>query len=191
MKFIAMDCETGGFSYKDRSLLTAYFLIFDENFNAISELDLKIKPDGDEPYKVDAGALTVNKINLIEHDKVAVPVTEARSQLYNFLSANTDGGKEKLFPVGQNVMFDMEFIFDHLLRKNSWSKFVSYHFLDTAGIALFFKVCGKMPIDYKTRLSSLADFFNVKYDELHTAKDDTILTVKVLRAMMKECKKNE
>jgi DNA polymerase III alpha subunit (gram-positive type) len=188
MKFIAFDVESGGFDSKERSILTAYFLVFDENFNAISELDLKIKPDGDAPYRVDAGALIVNKINLIEHDKVAIITSEARAQLYNFLSANTDNGKEKLLPVGQNVTFDMDFIFDNLLRKNSWNKFVSYHSLDTAGIAQFFKICGKMPLDHKTKLGSLAEFFNVKVGELHTAKDDTILTVKILKAMMKEFK---
>ncbi len=184
-RFLAFDCETGGLE-PDRSLLTAYFIAYDENFNTLGDLDLKIKPDNDEPYIVDAGGLGVNKIDLVEHDKIAIPMKEAKRQLYDFLSAHKPEGKGKLIPVGQNINFDIGYLQQHVLSKKVWDNFVSYHPIDTAGIATVMKLLGLIPRSEKTRLTNLADIFNIPFTNAHDAKADTIVTVKVLRAMLKK-----
>ena len=183
-RFLAFDCETGGLD-DDRSLLTIYLVALDENFKTLGELDLKIKPDDDGPYKVDAQALSVNGINLIEHDKVAIPLKEAKRQLYDFLATHKPEGKGKLIPVGQNTWFDISCVQRHLMRKKVWDQFVSYHAIDTAGIALLMKILGKIPRDEKTRLERLAEMFNVPLVNAHEAKADTLATVRVFKAMLK------
>lgn len=183
MRLIAFDLETGGLT-KDKSPLTAFFVVFDEGFNVLGELSLKIKPNGDDPYIVTAGALAVNGIDLVEHDKQAVPVDEAKKQLYSFLQRMSEDGRYKLIPVGQNIYFDIDFVTEHFISLNNWKRFCSYHVLDTAGIATLFKLAGIIPIKNKTRLSALAEFFDVKVKSFHTAQDDTIACVKILKKML-------
>ena len=189
-RFLAFDCETGGLG-DDRSLLTVYFVAMDENFRVLGELDLKIKPDDDEPYRVDGQGLEINGINLSEHDKVAIPLKEARRQLYDFLAAHKPEGSGKLIPIGQNIWFDIGCVLRNLMRKKVWDQFVSYHPIDTAGIATVMKLIGIIPRSEKTRLTNLADIFGVKLKNAHNAKADTVATVKVLKAMLKALTKGK
>ena len=105
--YVAFDNETGGLT-KDCSLLTSHFIIADEQLNVIEELGLVIKPNDHQPYRVQATALAVNKINLIEHDKVAITQSEAAQKLFLFLKKHSNNGQIKLIPIGHNVSFDIE-----------------------------------------------------------------------------------
>src|ERR1700676_3506517 len=115
-KHIAFDVESGGLLAKECSLLTVYFTVLDKDLNFLSELPLAIKPDNNAPYQVTAQALEINKINLIAHDKIAIAESDARQRLYNYLKMESDGGKIKLVPVGQNIKFDIDFVNAHLLN---------------------------------------------------------------------------
>jgi DNA polymerase III alpha subunit (gram-positive type) len=183
MRMMAFDLETGGLT-EDKSILTAYFVVFDEDFNILDEMDLRIKPDNGAPYIVTAQALQVNGINLVEHDKEAITMTEAKRKLYDFLKKNSDNGAIKLIPVGQNIYFDISFLNSQMLNANNWKHFVSYHVLDTAGIAVLFKIAGIIPKENKTRLTELVKLFNVTLDNAHTAKGDTFACVHVLKQMI-------
>ena len=187
--FLAFDCETGGLS-SDRSLLTAYFIVYDEDFRTLGELDLKIKPDNDAPYIVDAGGLAVNGIDLVEHDKIAIPMKEAKRKLYDFLATHKPEGKGKLIPVGQNIGFDISFVQENMLSKKVWDNFVSYHPIDTACIATVMKLIGMIPKSEKTRLVNLVELFDVPLTNAHDAKADTVATVKVLRKMLQKLRGN-
>lgn len=189
-RFLAFDCETGGLA-KERSLLTVYFVALDQDFRVLGELDLKIKPDDDGPYLVDGQALEVNGINLVEHDKVAIPMKEAKRRLYEFLSKHKPEGSGKLIPIGQNIWFDIDCVNRHMLAKKVWDQFVSYHPVDTAGIATVMKLLGIIPRQEKTRLTNLAQMFNVPLTNAHDAKADTVATIKVLRAMLKALAKGK
>lgn len=184
-RFLAFDCETGGLDH-NRSLLTVYFVAMDENFRVLGELDLKIKPDNDDPYLVDAGGLGVNGIDLVKHDEVAIPMKEAKRQLYDFLSAHKPEGKGKLIPIGQNIYFDIDCVLRNMLSKKVWDNFVSYHPVDTAGIATVMKLLGIIPRGEKTRLTNLCEMFDVPLVNAHDAKADTMATVKVLKVMLKK-----
>ena len=82
-----IDTETGGLSTAC-SLLEVAAVITDTDFNEVASFYVKTKPeDGDRSvYKVQVGALKVNQIDLVSHDKQAV---------LEFLSSNsgytTDG----------------------------------------------------------------------------------------------------
>lgn len=185
-KYIALDTETGGITL-DTSLLTAYFVVLDEKFKVVDELNLVVKPD-DGNYVVNAQALNVNKINLVEHDKVALPYKAAKPFLYKFLELNYQG--EKLIPIGHGLAFDIVRLKQDLIGQGSWENFVSYRTLDTSIVAQFLRAAGLFPDDVSGSLGSLVSYFKLPpVGDMHDARVDTLQTVSVLQALLNLVKK--
>lgn len=180
-KYIAYDCETGGRDSDLTSLLTVTFRVLDAQLQDLETLELKTKPE-DGIFRVHPKALSINKINLIEHSKDAITYKEARSKLLNFLNRHSDGGTTKLTPVGHRVGFDTDFVQDQLVTKDEWQAHVSYDYLDTATIAEFLKSCLMIPNSVQG-LGNLAKFFGVHEEGAHDATVDVNMTVNVLKAM--------
>ncbi len=179
--YIALDAETGGVT-PETSLLTVYFAVLDENFCVVDDLDLKVKPD-DENYVITARALEINKINLVKHDKLAIPYKDAKPLLYKFLEKNYQG--EKLIPVGHGVAFDVRRVYSTLISQGSWENFVSYRVLDTGNAAQFLRVAGLFPKEVSGSLGSLVAHFKLpSKGELHDARIDTLQTVEVLKKLL-------
>lgn len=181
--YIALDNETGGVT-DDTSLLTSYLVILDQNFQVIDELELAMKPK-DGIYHVNGEAMGVNKINIVEHDKVAITYQQAGTKLYDFLKKHTNNGATKLIPWGHNVNFDIIGLQNNIITKNSWNHFVSYRVIDSGVIAQVMKIIGLLPDDNKGSLEHLASFFKLEHGILHTAKADTLLTVEVIKCTIK------
>lgn len=183
MSYLILDTETGGIGI-DKSLLTAFFVVTDDQFRPIDELSLELKPN-DGIYRTTGEALEINKIDLKTHDKVAVTYSVGGTALYNFLKKNSDGGKIKLVPVGHGFSGDLDHIFDKLVSRNTWESFVSYRRLDTSVALQFLKACGVFPETVSGSLASIVEYFNIKLPgELHTAKADTLLTLEVLKNLI-------
>lgn len=179
-RYLALDCESGGVT-NEHSLLTAYFVVLDEDLKTIyGELDLRVKPN-DGMYHITPQAMEINGINLIEHDKVADTEGKAGQRLHEFLEKHSPKGTVKLTPLGHNVVFDIEFVKAHLYK--NLNNYVSYRVLDTASTAQFLKHTGHLPKDLAGSLGELAKYLNVTIATLHTAKDDTWLTIKILERM--------
>jgi hypothetical protein len=179
-RYIAADIEAGGTELK-HSLLSAYFVVLDEDLKTIyEELDLKIKPN-DGNYIVRGDALEVNGIDLVQHDKEAVTEGRASTLLYEFLERHSPSGTVKLTPLGHGIEKDIEFIKEHLTK--NFNKFVSYRYLDTGVIVQFLKLRGDVPRDLGGSLEELAHYFGINIKKLHTAKDDTWLTIEILRKL--------
>lgn len=179
-KYFLFDTETGGIK-KDMSLLTLYGFILDENLNILDSIDLKIKPDGGI-YNISAQALEINKINLVDHDKVAISLSEAREKFKNFIWrwALT----QKLTPIGHNIRFDVKFVKTHLLEE--WDRYFDRRHLDTASIGKFLSLSGKLPKLNEYSLSELALTLNLSIDndKRHDAQVDAELTLNLLRNMI-------
>lgn len=182
MKLIVLDTETGGIG-DDKSLLTAYFMVV-EGEKILDELYLYTKPN-EGGYVVTAEALDINKINLIEHDKKALTYKQAGTELYKFLLNNSNAGAEKLVPLGHNVNFDIEFIWDKLIGRSTWETFVGYRKLDTGTISQFLIESGKLPVTLTASLGKLAEYFKVcnPTTVFHDAKDDTLMTWAVYKKL--------
>lgn len=179
-RYLAFDVESGGVT-DDHSLLTAYFVILDEDLKTVyGELDLRSKPN-DGTYHVTAEALAINGIDLISHDKEADTESKAGTRLYEFLQQHCPDGKVKLTPLGHNVAFDVEFVKKHLTK--NFNKFVSYRCLDTASVIQFLKQTNHIPKDLAGSLGEIAKYLQVPIVQLHTAKDDTWLTIEVLKKL--------
>jgi hypothetical protein len=183
--YLALDTETGGLA-ENVSLLSAYLQVLDKSFNVLDELELYAKPN-DGVYLVEAGGLSVNKIDLINHDKVAVTYSEAGQKLYKFLQKNSNDGKLKLIPLGKNVHFDIQGLYKHLVNKKNAEKFVSYRNIDITTFARCLQIQGKIPANMSLSLFSLADLLNVTNSVLgnpHEAKYDTLITVAVFKGLL-------
>jgi oligoribonuclease (3'-5' exoribonuclease) len=179
--YIALDVEAGG-TTNDKSILSAYFIVLDEDLKTIyGELDLKIKPN-DGIYHVTAEALNINKIDLVQHDKEAVTEGKASTLLYEFLEKHAPQGKTKLTPLGHGIEHDILFIKEHLLK--NINKYVSYRYLDTGCVTQFLKLTGKVSRDLEGSLEKIANYFEIFIHTLHTAKDDTWLTIEILRKLV-------
>lgn len=181
--FLPMDNETGGL-HEDVSLLTSYLEVVDENLNVIDSLSLFVKPNNGV-YTVEAGGLEINKINLVEHDKVAITYSEAGQLLFKFLKKNSNDGEIKLIPVGKQVHGDVRWLQQHLLGKKTMDKFVSYRTVDITGIAMTLQIKGKLPQDLGLSLGSLVQYFGIVIPgATHEAKYDTQATMLVWQRLM-------
>ena len=185
-KYLALDVETGGLNAHQHTLLTAYFLVLDENFKEVANLSLKLKPYPGNSYSVETSALKINKINLVEHDAEALEVEEAQvafiELLSRYTSRDTKGEVIKLTPIGHNVAFDVGFLTTQLIQKEYWDAFVGYRTIDTATIAQFLKFSEKLPKEVSGSLGPLSKYLEVDFSEgeYHTAEGDVKLTLAVL-----------
>jgi oligoribonuclease (3'-5' exoribonuclease) len=186
MAYLFLDNEMGGLDRDQHSLLTVYLAVFDEHLMKLDELYLYLRPN-DGIYKVVASAMAVNKIDIVQHDGIAITYKEGGTELYNFLKRNSKDGADKLIPVGHGIHGDIDWILYHLISRGSWNVFVSYRKLDTSAVAQFLKSCGRFPETVSGSLKSLAEFFNVpfKEEELHDARVDTLISVAVFDKLRK------
>lgn len=184
--FCCMDSETGGLDPKKADILTLYMAMTDEDLKIVDELDLKLKPDGRLPV-AESGALEVNKIDLQKHisDPNTVTYSEAKIKIAAFARKylKKRGKYSNIIVLGQNVMFDLNFIWEHICDKQEFEAIFSYNVEDTKTAALFLKRCGWLPKEIGT-LKSLVEFFNIPKREAHEAKGDVHMTIDVYKAMI-------
>jgi DNA polymerase III alpha subunit (gram-positive type) len=178
-KYFLFDTETGGIR-KEMSLLTLYGHILDDNLNILDTIDLKIKPD-DGVYHVNAQGLEINRINIVEHDRIAKPLSEVKTRFKNYICGWSLN--QKLTPIGHNVRFDVKFVKTHLLE--DWDRYFDRRHIDTASVGKFLALSGIVPKLKTYSLSEMAQalMIDVNEDSRHEAKFDADLTLNVLRNM--------
>lgn len=185
--YLPFDCETGGFDPTKTDLLTAYFGIFDENFQKLDELDLKLRPDHGGYPIAEEGALKVNGIDLAKHmaDPETIAYSQGKARLQALLKKHLkkQGKYSNLRPLGHNLPFDINWVQHHLIKKDEWDKTVHYGILDTKALADLLKDSGIFPSDTGT-LVSVAKFLGVAMRNAHNAKEDTLMCVDSYRAMI-------
>lgn len=181
----AFDTETGGLNPETSDVLTFYMAIIDEDFKIVDELNLKLKPDGRLPV-AEAGALRVNKINIPNHlaDPETITYSEANKRIVAFLKKYLKPGKYKnIRPLGQNVQFDLDYIWKHLVSRDEWSSLVHYAKIDTKLCVDFLKDCGWFPKDLGS-LGSVVEFLQIPKRDAHNAKEDTLMTIDVYKKLL-------
>jgi len=187
MKYLHMDCEMGGRELK-YSLLTAYFMVTDDKFKVLGDLYLAVKPDNND-YVVSGQGMGINKINLQEHDKIAIPYKDAKQLLYNFLRKHSYppilGPIHRLTPVGHGVKGDISHVLANLISEGSWEQFCTYHYIDTSVFLQILRAQGKMPMDCDGSVTVLADYFGIKIEgDDHDCRVDTKKTMAVFQKML-------
>lgn len=186
-RYLLLDTETGGRSAERCSPLSLYAEILDENLETLKSIDLKIKPD-DGMYHVEAEGLAVNRISLIEHNKIAMPGLQAAYELRNFITGvrvmtgQRMESDRKLVLLGHNVHYDIRVVSTHLLPE--FSSYVSYRTLDTATIVRFLQDLKKIPEEVGS-LGALIRHFEIAInpEERHTAKGDARATLELYKKL--------
>ena len=184
MNYLVFDTESGS-RHANSTLLTAYFLIVDAEFQRIGDIYLQLKPEGNGHYIVDAQGLAVNKINLVEHDKVAITCKQAKPLLYDFLKKHA--GLKRLTPIGHGTKGDIQRITDNLISEGSWEQFCTYHYVDTSVWLQILRIYGKMPDAGKGSIRDLHDdYFNLNVEgEDHDCRVDTWKTLGVVKEFVR------
>lgn len=193
MRFLAFDTETTGLNKNKCEILTAFFIILDEEFRIIDTLDLKIKHGF---YTVYPKALEVNKIDILQHhnDKKSIYMREANRKLKTFLLDNK--GNEKYIPIGHNINFDIDMIkSNELLDDLFFSKNISHHIIDTMTVGNFLKASKILPHELSLSLISLCNFLkledNVSQLAAHNAEYDIKMTIKLFKKFQEMVGKDE
>ena len=188
---LSLDTEGGGISH-NYSLLSLTLSVVDPvTYEQIETLSLKLKPDNDSGYFVQGKALDVNKINILEHDKVAITYKDSKSEIYNWLvKQKTKYGK--LVPFGNNFQRDIDIITRYTISYDSWTNFVKKFGIELTVLGVELKQLEVIPEEQSLALSKIAEFMSIKVDEskLH---DDTYdvelgcLVLKGYRELFKKC----
>ena len=188
--YLFFDTETGGLT-PDYSLLTATFIAATEDFDILPVdgyphgLTLQLKyPE----YYVTPGALAVNKIDIVSHDRDAVEIDVARASLIAYLQACLSASKKRaLIPAGHNVEFDRRFVQAYLLNLEDWDRYFTYPVFDTAVVARFLASTG-----YHDRGFSLGRLIkkflpDLAANDLHNSEIDTLATIMLAKKFVGMC----
>lgn len=182
MKYLFIDTETGGVD--GESLLTISMIVTDDKFACEDKLYLSVKPD-DGKYIVSAGGLGVNKIDLVEHDKIAKSYKNAGPIIYAFIWRHFQNNQqEKLIPAGHGIAYDVRQIWPLLMKRSTWENVVSYRYLETGSIGRFLQILGLIPSTVSGSLQSYRDHFGINSGNLHHAEIDNILSIEVMKQMI-------
>jgi DNA polymerase III epsilon subunit-like protein len=187
MHYLFFDCETGGLDCEKHSLLTAYFGVYNEDFNLIDDLNLQLKPSDISLLCTTPEALKVTGINLEEHlaDPQTITYEQGKVKLLELLERNKIPRKRRHFrPCGQNIEFDINFLKTQLISDQEWRKYIHHNTIDTLRILTYLQDCGILPKDLG-KLESMVRYFNIPMGQAHDAKEDIRMTVDVYKAMRK------
>lgn len=180
--FIVVDTETTGLDAEKNQILEVAILVV-KNFEPVDCFNIKIKH---REYTVSTRAMEVNKIDLVEHEKLAYTEKEASERIINFLSDHKE--EQGLIVVGQNVQFDLKFIENMLWRSyktKEWREIISYRTFDLMSLSFIRNIEGKIKLE-KQDLDSIIAAIGLESDsERHTAMGDCELTYEAMIKLLK------
>jgi oligoribonuclease (3'-5' exoribonuclease) len=179
--FVAFDLETGGTDEKKNAILTGYFMVLDRDLNLIEDLELYFNPP--ETVIIEKGALEANGINMEDHLRRADLVTyqQGAEKLVDLLKRNKPK-RSKLRPMGYNILFDIKFITQNLIEKESWESLTHYALADAFNIVNFLKDIEFIPQELGS-LGSVVKHFSINEGLFHNAKDDVKMSVEVYKKL--------
>jgi DNA polymerase III epsilon subunit-like protein len=177
--YLAFDTETSGLNPIESNLLTAYFIVLDDNLNTIDTFDLKLQHP---VYSITAKALEINKIDILKHDRESISVLNAKEQFKNFLIKNK--GLYRYTPIGHNIQFDIKFLLaSGLISEKDYSQYISACSLDTMIIANFLKLSGDLRKNIQLNLTSLCKHYCINSVNAHNCEADIKMTIELLKKM--------
>lgn len=185
MKLIVIDTETGGLDSYEHSLLTLGATVWPPDPRITFAYSVR-----ENPYRMTPGALAVNKIDLVEHDKVALEPGAVWSAFLGFCAAQEGAlrvaGRYVLG--GHNTPFDIGYLkrLHHLSGDaTAFGDIFSHRFVDTMAIGTFLLLAGKVPPRQGMGLTALLTLFELPHPEAHTALGDALATAALLDKMLK------
>lgn len=186
MKYLVIDCETGGLDPKINPVLQIAMRLYDENGEVIITFNKVIDWSGpDQP--IDVTAITVNNYKF----DAGFNPRSAAIELVDFIAKVSKYKNVTL--LGQNLQFDIDFIESFLNRQGfiNWKEPFRYRRLDTSAIAQFLVEVGILPYDMRFNLKAMYGyFFKDDIPEAHNALGDVGATWKVYQALLELTRAN-
>lgn len=180
MKRLVIDTETTGLSPRFNKTLTVGMLLIDVEKDFLDILDSNHIFVKHNKYNATKGAMSVNKIDIIQHNQIAVPPQKACSQINNFIEKNV---LHKIPLIGHNIAFDRGFLNALFDQGKSLHKFHHEH-EDTMWIWRNLQKENKVPIG-RSNLQTVANHFKIDYTKAHDALADCKITAQVYHEMLK------
>jgi len=180
MKRLVIDTETTGLSPRFHKTLTVGLLLIDvekSHLNILDQNHIFIKHDH---YNASKDAMSVNKIDLIQHNQIAVPPCQACNQINNFIEKNI---LHETPLIGHNIQFDRGFLKSLFNQGNTLSEFHHEH-EDTMWIWRNLQKQNKVPLG-RSNLQTVAEHFGIDYTKAHDALADCNITAQVYHEMLK------
>lgn len=179
MKLLFIDTETGGINEKENSLLSVALICWNDKL-MVDRLEFFIK---EESYNVTEKAMEINQLNLEVVKKAGIKKEEAVKKINDFIIKNFK--EEKAVICGHNVNFDIRFI-KELYNKvgKNYEEFISYRSLDTASIFRFLTIAGKFKNEQINSLDDAIKYFNISFENRHTAMGDIEKTVEIFNKLI-------
>ena len=179
MKILFIDTETGGLDAEKHSLLTIALAVYSDG-KIIAEMDYKVKHKN---YVINPKALEINKINLLEHDKLALESKVVIQEIIKFITDNF--GYDKPVIAGHNIEFDNRFLSKLFQNENEkWSNHVSHRKLDTCSLMNYLMITGRISLGSSSLEESIT-YFKIETEARHTAKDDVRSTINLFEHINK------
>lgn len=179
---VLIDIETTGFDKEKHQVLEVGMLVI-RNGAIAAEFEVAIKH---KEYLLTTGAMSANKINLIEHEEIALGTKEAVEKMLAFLKENKIQ-KDGFVVLGQNVQFDIGFI--EMLMLKEWKikefrELVSYRTIDVIQLAIMRNMENKISLE-KLNLDYLLETLRLEIPEdRHRALTDCYLEFDVYKRLL-------
>ncbi|MGK0290960.1 MAG: hypothetical protein ACI86H_002424 [bacterium] len=197
--FILYDLETSSKDFIGQ-ILTAYFILVDEDFNPIPnyELDLKVQISRLElPHPE---AILVNRIHVLQHQKESISEYDACQKIQTFIQNCIEFAPPKRVKLmGYNSSrFDLPFIRTTFIR-NGFNPYFFGKLLYSDGLYLVRKIAWEHPdfpkiivknkelTHYSYSLENLCKHFGLlEGDQTHSAKDDVLIFLDLLKTVQEQ-----
>ncbi len=178
-RLLFIDIETGGLDPSRHSLLSLALVVW-EDMMIIDSQEILLN---DGILNVTEEALSINKIDIEKHKRVAISPALAIEKILLFINKHFPQ-QGKITLAGHNVQFDISFL--RLLftkNKQEFSNFFSHRIIDTSSILYYLYLAGY--IKQKAISSDEAfDYFGIKVEGRHTAKGDAIATAQLFTKLL-------
>lgn len=173
--YLTLDGEFSSLD-KDGDLLTLYMAIYDEKY-LLDSLDLELMPNNGR-ITIDPESMSINNIDLrgwagIKY-KDAGRLVDGFIRKYVFDDSNPKYPvriNNRLRVIGHGVLGDISKIKEFLISEGRWDDAVERVPIDTLTFAAILRDCGKLNLE-SISLETLTNYFEIKVQNLHTAKDD-------------------
>ena len=182
LRILFIDCETGGLSYFDHSVLSMGMCVWDGKLLNEACLHLLIREDN---IVTTPESLGINHIDLHSHMNQSLSVGNALHELELFIKTHFPFDT-KVIIGGHNVHFDVGFLkrlYSLAGSEVGFHNVFSHRLVDTASILWFMYINGVLnkPI---TSLGDALDHFGIINPHQHNALEDAKSTAKLFHELV-------
>lgn len=179
-RYVFIDTETGGTIPDKHSLLSIALVIWDKNQGILDSKEWYIKC---KEYIVTAQAKRINKFDMFEHEKKALPGKVVINEMLEFVYKYFD--ENVAIPlVGHNVQFDINFLKKFMSSENrSFNQYFSHRSIDTYSVYKMLVIAEKIESNINSS-SEAFSHFQIDVKNRHNALEDCMATVELFDKLL-------